>query len=214
MKDFPQARRGQQLTPEMWNDARDFVRANRIREGKGIRLHATPDGTFISADSGGTPWNHPFRVFVIGQTAATILPGFVNGSIEPEIDGVPLSGSEKEPPPTLKFPRVKLDAESRGYIAIEAEFDAKWTLQKGKVKVVQVATFDSIYGEDPPPNVGGKSGAGGVPLLKGRLARWPLAMLRERKSGRLDVFQITHGDLQLRAQPREPKAETGRAFWW
>jgi hypothetical protein len=198
----------------MWNDARAFVRACRLREGKGIRLHETPDGTFISADIGGAPWNHPFRVFLIGNTAANIFPGFVNGSIEPEIDGVPLSGSEKKPPPTLKFQRVKLDAERRGYIALEAEFDPNWTVKKGKVKVVQVAYFDSLDGEDPPANAGGKSGAGGVPILKGRLARWPLAMLRARTGGRLDVFQITHGDLQLRAQPRNSKAETGRAFWW
>jgi hypothetical protein len=213
MGNFPLARRWQKLTPEMWNAARAFVRSLRLIQGPGIRLKQGPAGTIISADRGGPPWSHPFKVTLAGTGAAQIVPGFVN-LIEPQIEEIPLSGTDKDAPPLLKWKTLKVDQEGRGYIALEVEANEKWELESGKASIVQVAFFDSENGEDPPPNVGGKSGAGGVPILEGRKARWPLALLRQRTGGNLDVYQVTHGDLQFRAQPRDITATTGRAFFW
>jgi hypothetical protein len=210
--EFPTARSGQPLTPSLWNAARAFVHAQRIIAGPGIRITRTPFGSIIAARRAGKPWTHPFQVSLAG-TGATIETGFVN-LIEPRIDDVPLSGSDREGAPVLRWPKLSLDADGRGYIALELETDEKFAIVPAKVKIVQVAYFDSADGTEPPKTTGGKSASGGVPLLPGRRARWPLAMLRQRKNGTVDLFQVTHGDLQFRAEPAAGDDGTGRAFFW
>ncbi|MEQ1861999.1 MAG: hypothetical protein ABMA13_18935 [Chthoniobacteraceae bacterium] len=172
-------------------------------------MRQTPDGTVISGPDAVASWDHPFRVSLIGDSGALITPGFVN-LIEAEIDGEPLSA---EPAPKLEWNRPKLDADRRGYIAIEVECDEKWNVKKTGVKLVQVGYLSSENGTDPPPD-DEQSAAGGVPSFTGRRARWPLAMLRQRKDGGLGLFQITHGDLQFRAQPRSAKVDFARCFFW
>ena len=57
-------------------------------------------------------------------------------------------------------------------------------------------------------------GSGGAVALPGGRARHPLAMLRERKDGKLDLFQITFFDLQHRvALGTDYKSATRHFFW-
>jgi hypothetical protein len=203
---FPEARRGQQITAALWNQARAACLAARLLPGPGIRLHYTPDGTIISADASAALWDHPFRVSITGTTA-TIRSGWVNGSVEPRIDDIPLSGTADSPPPRLTFSEPDTDSEGRGYIALEAQFNETWAVSA--VSVIQCARIDALDTTEPAT----ATSAGGVPLLEGRRARWPLAVLRHRESG-LNIWQVTHGDLQVRAQPRTATSDGGRAFWW
>ena len=83
-----------------------------------------------------------------------------------------------------------------------------WSVEK--VEVVQVAdpnTPDGELGDSP-------GGNGGAVALPGRRARHPLAMLRERKDGRLDLFQITFFDLQHRAALGADRKSAARHFFW
>lgn len=210
--EWPEVRPGQPITAELWNLARAAHRASLLRSGPGIRLRQTPNGTIITGVSGGPAWDHPFKVSLI-DSRAKITPGTVNG-IEPRIDDVPLSGTDDDPPPELTWSKLKLDTEQRGYIALELTCDEKWKIIPELLTVVQVASFDSDDSGAPPAGSGGPASAGGVPGLLGRRARYPLAMLRQRKSGRVDVFQIVHFALQHRAQPRNETAQIARHFFW
>lgn len=216
--DFPTAKKGEPFTAEKWNAAQRAVRSLRLFSGPGIRLQVTPAGTIIAAANKGTPWDHPFRVTLMGETKAEITPGFINGNIEPKIKvksgEIPMSGTDKERAPFLEWGKPKLDKDGAGYIAVEVVFTEQWTLTKDSgTKIVQVAYFDSEDGVTPPKN-DGKSGGGGVPILTGRRARWPLARLVKHDGQPLEIFQITQGDLQCRAQPRDAKALVGRVFFW
>ena len=118
MNDLPFVRRGQPITADLWNRLVVAVRAVRLLPGDGARLFSTPDGTIVGFNAPSAPWSHPFQVSLIGQSAAEIRPGLIN-SVEPKIDDVPLSGTDSEPPPKLQFGKLRLDADNRGYIAVE-----------------------------------------------------------------------------------------------
>ena len=180
MKDLPFVRRGQPITAGLWNRLIAAVRAVRLLPGDGARLRSTPDGTIIGFDAATAPWAHPFQVSLIGQSAAQIRSGLVN-SIEPKINGVPLSGTDSKPAPKLDFGKLKLDTDGRGYVAIEITCGTKWEIRT--MEMVQVAYFDSENGEDPPPGSGGPSAIGGIPGISGRRVRYPLAMLRPTARG-------------------------------
>ncbi len=209
---WPEVRPGQPITAELWNLARAAHRASLLRSGPGIRLRQTPDGTIISGPDAGPAWDHPFNVSLI-DSRAKITPGTVNG-IEPRIDDVPLSGTDDDEPPVIEWDRLNVDDDGRGYIALELTCDEKWKIKPELLTLVQVAYFDSEDGEEPPEGSGGPASAGGVPGLSGRRARYPIAMLRQRASGHVDVFQIVHFALQHRAQPRNEAAEVARHFFW
>ena len=211
MNDLPFVRRGQPITADLWNRLVAVVRAVRLLPGDGARLRSTPDGTIIGFDAAPAPWAHPFQVSLIGRSAAQIGPGLVN-AIEPKIDGAPLSGTDGKPPPKLEFGKLKLDKDGRGYVAIEITCDGKWKLKT--MEMVQVAYFDSENGEDQPPGSGGPSAIGGIPGISGRRVRYPLAMLRQRTSGQLDLFQIVFFNIVHRAQPRNATNDVARHFFW
>ena len=209
MNDLPFVKRGQPITAELWNRLCAAVRAVRLLPGEGARLRSTPDGTIVGFDAAPASWSHPFQVSLIGKTAAEIRPGTVN-SIEPKIGDVPLSGSDSKPTPKLEFGKVKLDGDGRGYIAIEITCGAKWEIKT--MGMVQVAYFDSENGEDSPGGSGGPSSIGGIPGISGRRVRYPIAMLRERSTGQLDLFQIVFFNIAHRAQPRTE--DVARHFFW
>lgn len=211
MNDLPLVRKGQPITAELWNRLVAAVRATRLLPGVGARLRSMPHGTIIGFDAAPVSWAHPFQVSLVGNTAAQIRPGRVN-MIEPKIDGVALSGTEDEPSPKLEFGKLQLDKEDRGYIAIEITCGPKWEIKTAEM--VQVAYFDSETGEEPPPGSGGPSSIGGIPGLTKRRVRYPIAMLRLRKSGRLDLFQIVFFNVAYRAKPRDDKTDIARHFFW
>ena len=211
MNDLPFVRRGQPITADLWNRLVVAVRAVRLLPGDGARLFSTPDGTIVGFNAPSAPWSHPFQVSLIGQSAAEIRPGLIN-SVEPKIDDVPLSGTDSEPPPKLQFGKLRLDADNRGYIAVEITCGDKWEIKT--MEMVQVAYFDSENGEDPPPGSGGPSAIGGIPGISGRRVRYPLAMLRQRSTGQLDLFQIVFFNIVHRAQPRDSATDLARHFFW
>lgn len=211
MNELPFVKRGQPLTAELWNRLVAAMRAVRLLPGDGARLRSMPDGTIISFDAATAPWSHPFQVSLIGQSAAQIQPGLIN-SIEPQISGVALSGTDTKPPPKLEFNKLKLDADNRGYVAVEITCGTKWEIKA--MEMVQVAYFDSENGEDPPPGSGGPSAIGGIPGLSGRRVRYPVAMLRQRSTGQLDLFQIVFFNIVHRAQARDAETDSARHFFW
>ena len=207
----PFVKRGQPITAPLWNQLCAAVRACRIISGNGVRLRETPDGTIITFDGGGADFTHPFQVSLVGKEAATIRQGTVN-RIDAKIKGVPLAGSgagRAEPPPVLRFGKPRLDQDGRGFICVEVTCREKdWSVEE--IEVVQVAdpnTPDGEPGESP-------GGSGGAVALPGRRARHPLAMLRERKDGRLDLFQITFFDLQHRPALAPDRKNAARHFFW
>jgi len=215
MNEWPEARAGQTLTPEMWNAARAANGRNQLIAGKGIRLKPGPLGTVIAVnDNGIASFASPFRVALLGSTSATIAPGFVN-LIEPVIDGVHLSGEDAKgtPPPTLKWDKLALDSDGRGFIALEVTLDVNWKVADGAALIVQVAAVDTA---DGVPAKTKSIAANGVPIFTGRKCRYPLAMIRQRSTGALDCFQIVYGDLTLGVKPADSAATTttGRAFFY
>ena len=211
MNDLPFVRRGQPITAELCNRLVAAVRAVRLLPGEGARLRSTPDGTIVGFDAPSSPWSHPFQVSLIGKSAAQIRPGLIN-AMEPKIGGVSLSGADDKPAPTLEFGKLKLGADNRGYVAVEITCDGKWKIKT--MEMVQVAYFDSENGEDPPPGSGESSAIGGIPGISGRRVRYPLAMLRQRSTGQLDLFQIVYFNVVHRAQPRNNAADVARHFFW
>ena len=208
MTEPPFVKRGQPITATLWNQLCAAVRACRIIAGDGVRLREMPDGTIITFDGDGADFVHPFQVSLVGTEGASIRPGTVN-RIDAKIKGVPLAGSDREPPPVLKFGKPQLDQDGRGYICAEVTCREKdWSVEK--VEVVQVADPNTDAGEAS----GSHGGSGGSVALPGRRARYPLAMLRERKDKRLDLYQITFFDLQHRPALGTDRKTAARHFFW
>lgn len=208
MNELPLVRRGQPITAQLWNQLVGVVRACRLISGDGVRLRETPDGTIITFDGGGADFAHPFQVSLVGTDAATIRPGTVN-RVDVMIKDVPLAGTDREPPPVLKVGTPMLDQEGRGFICVEVTCREKdWSVEK--TEVVQVADPNSDDGGAGE----GSGGSGGAVALAGRRARHPLAMLRQRKDGKLDLFQITFFDLQHRPALAADRKSAARHFFW
>jgi hypothetical protein len=208
MNDLPFVKRGQSITATLWNQLCAAVRACRLIAGDGVRLREMPDGTIITFDGDGTEFVHPFQVSLIGTEAASIRPGTVN-KVVAKIKDVPLAGTDDQPPPVLKFGQPMLDEEGRGYICVEVTCREKdWSVEK--VEVVQVADPNTDDGEAGE----GVAGTTASVALPGRRTRYPLAMLRERKDKKLDLYQITFFDLQHRAALGTDRKTATRHFFW
>ena len=207
MNDLPFVRKGQPITAVLWNQLCAAVRACRLIAGSGVRLREMPDGTIITFDGDGATFVHPFQVSLIGNEAASIRPGAVN-KVDATIKDVPLAGKDGDAPPVLKFVQPMLDDEGRGYICVEVTCREKdWSVEK--VEVLQVADPNT---DDGTPGEG--TGSGGAVALPGRRTRYPLAMLRERDEGKLDLYQITFYDLQHRAALGTDRKTATRHFFW
>lgn len=94
-------KRGQQLTAALWNAFWAERRRYRIRAGPGVHVDDRADGQLISFRGGGGAYNGFFPIS-IGGKFCRIGEGYVNGLI-PEIDGVPIIGSEGSPQPKLEL---------------------------------------------------------------------------------------------------------------
>lgn len=208
MNDLPFVKRGQPITAVLWNQLCAAVHACRLIAGDGVRLREMPDGTIITFDGDGAEFVHPFQVSLVGTEAASIRPGTVN-KVDAKIKDVPLAGKDGEAPPVLKFGTPMLDDEGRGYICVEVTCREKdWSVEK--VEVVQVADPNTDDGE-PGEGLGGTTAS---VALSGRRTRYPLAMLRERKDKKLDLYQITFFDLQHRAALGTDRKTATRHFFW
>ena len=205
----PFVRRGEPITAALWNQLSAAVRACRVIAGDGVRTRETPDGTIISFDAKSDPFVHAWLVTLIGDDSATIRPGTVN-RLEATIKGVPLAGEDTKPPPVLKFGEPNLDSEGRGWICVEVTCDPKEQWAVKKAEIVQVADPDTPGGE-PGERL---NTLGAAKPLPDNRARHPLAMMREREGGRLEIFQITYFDLQHRVALAADQQTAQRHFFW
>jgi hypothetical protein len=123
----------------------------------------------------------------------------------PVIEKVPLIGDEKNPPPRLEWKKPSLTKDGRGYICAEVTFDSQWRVFSAEI--IQCARFDAVLPDAPDSRT-----ATGNPILPGRKARCPLAMLVQRKTG-MELFQIQFGDITVAPQPRISSADVGRVFF-
>ena len=208
----PFVKKGDPITKKVFDQMGVAVRACRILAGPGTRLIYTPQGTIVCferAQSFSCAWQVSLR----GSTGATLLPGTIN-KLPATIGGVPLDGgSAGLPPPVLQWSRLKLDSEGRGWICAEATFDPAKSWAVVKVEIVQVGDPDTDDGSALPAGQLANA-AGGASPLSGNRARHPLAMLRQRTSGQLDVYQVTCFDLQHRvALAKDQKTATRHFFW-
>lgn len=193
----PRVRPGEIVTARHFEQMGRAIRAGRLltTDGSGVRLTSTPNGTLV-AFSSRADFSHPWRVNLQGANAATVEPGTVNG-FPATIDGEPLDGGEENtPPPVLRFSTLKTDADGRGWLALEVTFDPAKEWGIIKAEIVQVADCDT---DDGAPAPGLPPPTGGARPLAGNRARHPLAMLRQRDGGRLDVFQ--HAFFPLKHRP-------------
>lgn len=164
-------------------------RAGRLLPGRNVRLRRMPSGTLLSFHGGGTVFEHPWLVSFDG-TNATVLPGTIN-RVEAEIGRKKLSDL---PSPILTVRKLRVDAEGRGWFAAEVTCDPEKQWGIVKVEIVQVANPDTADGSASDRI----NAVGGAAPLPGNRARHPIAMVREREDGRVDVFQIAFFDLHHR----------------
>ncbi len=164
-------------------------RVARLLPGRNVRLRRMPGGTLLSVRGGGAVFEHPWLVSFDG-TNATVLPATIN-RVEAEIDGKKLS---EVPAPILTVSKLRVDSEGRGWFAAEVTCDSAKEWGIVKVEIVQVADPDTADGNAR----GGINAIGGATPLPGNRARHPIAMVRKRDDGQVDVFQIAFFDLQHR----------------
>lgn len=187
------------------------VRAQRILAGRNVRLRETPVGTVIHFDGGRVRWEHAWELVSVGPKGAVIRPGTVNG-VMGMIEGVRLDDAKSRP--TLRWDRLDVDGDGRGYVCAEVTVDTAkngWAVKS--VEMVQV--------KDPNDGSRLAAGVGGAaPLMsKGadgkqvNTARWPVAMLRVRKGGAMDVFQVVYFPLQHGVALREDGTIQRHFFW-
>lgn len=181
------------------------VRATRIRSSATVRASETAEGTVLdTVSSGGAAFIGAFYVSLSGDTGASIRPGTING-VPATIKSMPL---DAQPAPVLAWRRLKLDADKRGWIAAEITCDPGNAWAVKTVEMVQVADLNTDDGA--PGQVISTSGE--ARTLSGNRARYPVAMLRERADGRVDLYQIAYFSVQHRIAPRA--AGPPRHFFW
>lgn len=203
----PVVRPLQPISAAVFQQMAAAVRACRVIAGAAVRTRETPDGTIVDflGGDGGSFVGAWFVSMRSGEEFA-IRPGTIN-RVMARIKDRPL---DDDPAPTLKVPRLQLDRDGRGYIAAEVTVDPKKAFAVLKVEMVQCADPDTDDGEPgAAPNAVGAQ----RPLAENR-ARFPVAMLRRRKGGRLDLYQLAFFDLQHRlALTRDGQAAARHFFW-
>jgi hypothetical protein len=186
-------------------------RSNRLHFGHGARVRWTPMGVLVNFDLEPTVFGHPWQTELASERSVRISPGTIN-NVDAKIEGVQLSGGDAgQAPPVLKWTRPLLDEEGRGFICAEITVDPTKGFEIQSVEMVQVADPET---DDGKPAKEAPNRQGGARPLSGFRARHPVAMLRTRGDGRLEVFQVAHFNLQHRVQQREGTTHILRHFFW
>ena len=160
-----------------------------IREGVGCRLRRSGRYVLINFDGGGNAdFSHPWQGELNG-TQMTFLPGTIN-KIPGTIKGVELDDPTN---PSLDLSEPDLDVDGRGWVCAEVTCDPANQFGIISVEIVQVADPDT---DDGKPGLG-INAIGGAKPLSGNRARQPLAMLRRRADGQMDVFDQTYFNLSM-----------------
>src|SRR4030095_4251105 len=169
----------------------------RVFPGVGVRLlRMGKHGTIFRASSSGTALFIGAWFVDLSADTITVQPGRVN-FVMAKIEDIPL---DDPTPPTLRLRSPKVDDEGRGFICAEGFFNGPddkddkgkpltaWSVRE--VQIVQVANPDTDDGLGKFTN-----SSGAAMPLEGNRCRWPIAMIRERDGGDLEVFQIEYFDL-------------------
>lgn len=115
--------RGGDLVLPAWNKLVAFMAANRIRAGDGVVISRSPLGVLISAKRNLSSFRGAFRISFEGEKIK-VGRGFVNG-LEPLIEKIPITGTDKLPPPSLALKEDKFDETGRSWICIIGKVDPK-----------------------------------------------------------------------------------------
>jgi hypothetical protein len=170
------ARRGQRVKPRL-KSFLAWLKAHRIESGQGIRIRRTINGTIVSANIPNPVFLGAFTVSLVEGGQFSVARGFVNG-IEPKINGVPITGQDEKPRPTLKVPQ-SFDQSGRAWALVEVKINEK-TLR--------------IDQEDPESVVikADKSLASGDRLV----GRHPIAMFVQADGGQIIKYQLSYFSLR------------------
>jgi hypothetical protein len=102
--------------------------------GNGVRLTRTSAGFSYSAITRGPALRHPFKPF-LSHGGVRLSRGLVE-YIEPKIKGVPIGGTDDEPPPVLKLaPEMANDA-GESWVCVELTLNADGKLPAKDPQVI------------------------------------------------------------------------------
>lgn len=167
-------------------------------------------GSVVRFNAGNLDFSHPWAADLVDKTGVTLLPGSIN-TIPAKIKGVPLGGTDQKAVPQLSWgDKPLLTADGIGYICAEVTCDPKADWSVTAIEIVQVADPNS---EDGKPGVISNASGAAFPLSKNR-ARWPLAMLQQRKGGQIELFQVTFFNLTHRVKLKTDGVSASRHFFW
>jgi hypothetical protein len=205
---------GETILAVTWNAMVKAVQRLRLISGPGVRLTETTQGTVISFDSKNAIFLHPFRC-TMTDTEVRIRPGTVN-TIRTQIGDKFLD--DQEPPALELEDELVLDGDGKGWIALLVTLSKKdWAVEK--VEVVQVADLASEDGKSAfvqgteDPGITGPPPLGGIPGIKDRKVRFPIALIREYEDGSRKIFQTAHFNLQHRVKA-VANSDTARHFFY
>lgn len=196
---------GQPIQADTWDAGMRFAANCRLMAGKNCYLTQTSIGTIINFRETRSPRIHPFRV-TMNEDSVAVEPGLVN-QVMATIDDEPLDADD---PPELDISKPQFDKNGRGWICIEIACKTDWSVDT--VEITQVADLESVDGSEmAQPTIS----LGGAPNLKGRRARWAIAMLRQRKDGVVKLYQAVMHDLQHRVHTEgDGSTDAGRHFFF
>jgi hypothetical protein len=177
-----------------WNGLKAAVRARRLLPGVGVRLREMPFGTIVHFDSAAALWDHPWRVS-LAENEATLRRGLIDG-MEPKIGQRLMSGDEKNPePPKLRIAPGKFTADGISLICVEIECTEYWKTKSATI--VQAARLNDGEVASTAAGAGDEETMPLLPpALPGRKTRYPLVLLRRRKGGSIEAFQIAYFHFQ------------------
>jgi len=189
---------------------RELQQQSRIYTGQGARLSMhTSFGHMLRFTGSPADFTHPWLAQLAGANSATFLNGTING-VQAKIKGVPLEGDDKNTQPVLKWDKISLTDEGIGYLCAEITADPKLNYAISKIEMVQVADPDT---DDGKPGKKTNASGGQLPISDNR-ARMPVAMIVQRSSGLLEIFQIIFFAAQHRAQLKADGVNVARHFFW
>jgi hypothetical protein len=189
-------------------------RESDLRAGPSVGVFRSPFGRIVRFRRGQASFEHPWLATLDGNKGATFLQGLVNGK-KATIGGIPLDGGPKHRVPQLRWKDLLLDADGIGWLCVEVTCSAPddkahtpWSVLSAEM--VQVG--------DPNTNNGRPDGvfhmaAGGAKPLSGHRARWPVAMLQQRRDS-LDLFQVVHFNLTHRVALQKDGKSAQRHFFF
>lgn len=140
----PEATKGKSVKAA-WQALVAWAKSTRILPGPGVRLARTAAGTIISFSAPRQTFRGAFACTLTGDRV-TIGLGTVEG-IEPTLNGQPITGDKKHPPPTLLIANSKFNAAGKSWVCVRAKVTAGKFDPKAK-DAVEIIQSDRPHGRD------------------------------------------------------------------